>query len=102
MDEKQINELWIKGMKVNEIASVLGVNSSSLKNKITRLRKKDPRKWPRRNCYPTKLKRLFHVYECEDCAVVFAVEQAYEDQSEVCCPICWDDAALEDIGSGEM
>lgn len=44
---------------------------------------------------------LFHVYECQDCVVTFAVEQDYEDQSSVCCPICQCDD-LRDVASGEM
>lgn len=43
----------------------------------------------------------FHVYECDDCVVTFAVEQAYEDQSEVTCPICGEEN-LKDLCSGEM
>jgi predicted nucleic acid-binding Zn ribbon protein len=49
-----------------------------------------------------ELNQLFHVYECEDCSVTFAVEQAFEDQSEVKCPICLDDEWIRDVGSGEM
>lgn len=48
------------------------------------------------------LKQLFHVYECQDCVVTFAVEQAYEDHSVICCPICKTDNAIEDVFSGEI
>lgn len=48
------------------------------------------------------MKRPYHVYECEDCCLVFAVEQAFENQSDVCCPVCLDDIELKTIGSGEM
>lgn len=34
---------------------------------------------------------LYHFYECEDCCVSFAVEQALEDQSEIRCPNCLSD-----------
>lgn len=44
----------------------------------------------------------FHVYECEQCVVTFAVEQAYEDQSEVKCPICSEDEWIRDVTSSEM
>lgn len=33
------------------------------------------------------IKVLVHRYECPDCVVHFAIEQAYEDQSAVKCPI---------------
>lgn len=45
---------------------------------------------------------LFHVYECEDCIVTFAVEQAYEDHSDVRCPICKTDNNISDVGSGPI
>ncbi|MFC4768721.1 hypothetical protein [Effusibacillus consociatus] len=48
------------------------------------------------------MKRSYHIYECEDCCVTFAVEQAYEDQSAVCCPVCLDDDYLATVGHGEM
>ncbi|MDW7673205.1 MAG: hypothetical protein SCK28_01590 [Bacillota bacterium] len=41
----------------------------------------------------------YHVYYCSDCNVKFAVDQAFEDQSDVLCPLCSDDDALE--GAGE-
>jgi hypothetical protein len=44
----------------------------------------------------------FHVYECQDCTVVFAVEDSDEiDHSQTCCPICTGED-LEDKGHGEM
>ncbi|MCM3763480.1 hypothetical protein [Neobacillus niacini] len=47
------------------------------------------------------MKQLYHVYECQDCVLSFAVEQAFEDQSEICCPNCGDED-IRDVGSGEM
>jgi predicted nucleic acid-binding Zn ribbon protein len=44
----------------------------------------------------------FHVYECEQCVVTVAVEQVFEDQSEVKCPICSEDEWIRDVASGEM
>lgn len=41
-----------------------------------------------------------HHYECESCLVFFAVEQAYEDQELVNCPICGTDDHLKDVGAG--
>jgi hypothetical protein len=46
--------------------------------------------------------QLFHIYECEDCVVTFAVEQDFEDQSVVCCPICHVYENIRDVASGEM
>jgi putative FmdB family regulatory protein len=48
------------------------------------------------------LKQLFHVYECNDCVVSFAVEQAFEEQDLVKCPICGEDESLRDVAAGEM
>lgn len=48
-----------------------------------------------------QIKQLFHVYECQDCVVTFAVEQVCDDQSDVCCPICSSDN-VRDVDSGEM
>ena len=42
----------------------------------------------------------YHIYECTDCIVNFGVEQAFEDQSEVKCPVCLSDDHLIDVGSG--
>ena len=47
-------------------------------------------------------KQLFHIYECEDCVVTFAVEQAFEDQSEISCPVCQQDEIIRDVTAGEM
>jgi len=43
----------------------------------------------------------FHVYECQDCVLTFAVEQAFEDQSCVKCPVCFGEDIC-DVASGEM
>ncbi|WP_066316847.1 hypothetical protein [Bacillus sp. FJAT-29814] len=47
------------------------------------------------------MKQLYHVYECQDCVLSFAVEQAFEDQSEICCPNCGNED-IRDVGPGEM
>lgn len=45
----------------------------------------------------------FHVYQCADCIVVFAVEDHEDlDHSEVVCPLCQTDDGLVEAGSGEM
>jgi predicted nucleic acid-binding Zn ribbon protein len=42
-----------------------------------------------------------HVYECEDCILVFAVEMAFEDQSVICCPSCGTEE-INDVADGEL
>lgn len=56
----------------------------------------------RRNQETDGYNHHFHVYECEPCILTFAVEQAWEDQEEVVCPVCCSDEHLKDITSGEM
>ncbi|MGD6993958.1 hypothetical protein [Sutcliffiella horikoshii] len=48
------------------------------------------------------MKQLFHVYECENCVITFAVEQGLEDQTVVCCPVCLMQEEIRDVVSGEM
>lgn len=43
-----------------------------------------------------------HVYECEDCIFTFAVEQAWEEQELVSCPVCHCEDTIRDVGPGEM
>lgn len=42
-----------------------------------------------------------HVYECEECVLLFAVEQAFEDQSNICCPNCGEEN-ITDVAAGEI
>ncbi|GAA4703729.1 hypothetical protein RI662_10535 [Brevibacillus agri] len=42
----------------------------------------------------------YHVYECQDCCLGFAVE-ATADQSHIVCPDCQSDN-LRDVGTGTM
>lgn len=42
-----------------------------------------------------------HLYECEECVLLFAVEQALEDQSSICCPNCGEEN-LTDVAAGEV
>jgi len=46
--------------------------------------------------------QLFHVYECEHCVLTFAIEQAFENQSDICCPNCLEDEWIRDVGEGGM
>jgi predicted nucleic acid-binding Zn ribbon protein len=48
-----------------------------------------------------KLNIPVHVYECEECILVFAVEMAFEDQSEICCPNCGNED-INDVAAGEL
>ena len=88
------------GEKIAVIAYKFKVSESHIQQLISKQRKLDPGKWPSR----VKPKQVhdFHVYECEDCVLTFAVEQAFEDQCEVCCPVCWNGDAIRDVASGEM
>jgi predicted nucleic acid-binding Zn ribbon protein len=45
--------------------------------------------------------QLYHIYECEDCIVAFAVELAFEEQDLVKCPICSEEN-LRDVATGKM
>lgn len=45
---------------------------------------------------------LVHIYECEGCVVTFAVEQSFEEQDRVQCPVCCQDNLLRDVGEGEI
>lgn len=48
------------------------------------------------------MKRAYHIYNCEFCCLTFAVEQAFENQDEVMCPVCFTDDDLQTVGHGEM
>lgn len=43
---------------------------------------------------------LVHVYECEECTLTFMVEQAFEEQDLIHCPVCCMDDNLRDAGEG--
>jgi Zn finger protein HypA/HybF involved in hydrogenase expression len=47
--------------------------------------------------------QLFHIYECEDCVLTFAVEQAALKGQlfSICCPICQDEN-IRDVSSEEL
>jgi Zn finger protein HypA/HybF involved in hydrogenase expression len=50
-----------------------------------------------------KQSQLFHIYECEDCMVTFAVEQAaFEGELfSINCPVCQEEN-IRDVASGEL
>ena len=48
------------------------------------------------------MKHLFHVYDCQDCILTFAVEQTFEDLAEIGCPLCGNEDYLRDVASGDM
>lgn len=48
------------------------------------------------------MRRCYHIYGCESCDLIFAVEVAYEEQSAVVCPVCNLERGLAEIGYGEM
>ncbi|MBU8908546.1 hypothetical protein [Desertibacillus haloalkaliphilus] len=45
---------------------------------------------------------LVHVYECDECPLVFSVEQTLEDQSFIKCPECGSSDGLRDLGEGKV
>jgi predicted nucleic acid-binding Zn ribbon protein len=48
------------------------------------------------------VKALVHVYECEDCDVLFAVSQSFEEHHLLQCPVCKIDKAIRELPSGEL
>jgi putative FmdB family regulatory protein len=48
------------------------------------------------------MKVLVHVYECEDCDVLFAVSQSFEEHHLLKCPVCKTDKELRELPSGEL
>jgi putative FmdB family regulatory protein len=48
------------------------------------------------------MKILVHVYECEDCEVLFAVSQSFEEHHLLQCPVCKKDKAIRQFPSGEL
>lgn len=96
----EIHHHFVTGEKISVIAFKFGVSQGYIQQLISQQRKLHPEKWPSRKA--KNVKQLFHVYECEDCVLTFAVEQECDDQSDVCCPICWNGESISDISSGEM
>jgi predicted nucleic acid-binding Zn ribbon protein len=47
------------------------------------------------------IKIPIHRYECPNCVIHFMVEQAFEEQYEITCPVCHDED-IEDLGPGEV
>lgn len=43
--------------------------------------------------------REMYLYECTACVLVFGVETAFEEQSEIVCPYCESDEHIEDAGT---
>lgn len=44
------------------------------------------------------MEREMYLYECQDCVLTFGVETAYEDHSDVVCPVCQSDENVRDAG----
>jgi predicted nucleic acid-binding Zn ribbon protein len=42
--------------------------------------------------------REMYLYECTECCLVFGVETAFEDHSDIVCPNCQDGDYLQDAG----
>lgn len=107
VDKNRLHELFMSGMLMTEIGKELGMNSDYVQSIISKERKKNPAKWPKRRAQrPNADNQVIpsvnmHLYECTDCFCTFGVED-YEsiDQSVVICPICHTDESLEDKGYG--
>ncbi|UOE77165.1 FmdB family zinc ribbon protein [Parageobacillus thermoglucosidasius] len=52
------------------------------------------------SCFEAKI--LVHVYECQECDVIFAVSQSFEEQPLLQCPVCKTDKALHEVSAGEL
>ncbi|MEH7503259.1 hypothetical protein V7152_14820 [Neobacillus drentensis] len=88
------------GEKISVIAYKFGVSEGYIQQLISKQRQLNPEKWPSRN--KTKIIQLVHIYECEECVVSFTVEQAFEEQDLVRCPICTSDDSIRDVAAGEL
>jgi predicted nucleic acid-binding Zn ribbon protein len=48
------------------------------------------------------VKVLVHVYECEDCDVLFSISQSFEEHHLLQCPVCMTDKSIRELPSGEL
>lgn len=87
LSDRKLHELWIAGIGVKMISKEYGIAEGALYSRVSKLRKTQPLKWPKRK---TKMKVHYLIYECQDCILSFAVEKAFKDQDDVTCPICWE------------
>jgi hypothetical protein len=107
MNIEEIHSRFIAGQRLVDIALDLGLTRNIVEYQIKKHRKLDPDKWPKRwestssNSNKDAYIQSFHVYKCPDCILVFAVEEDYENQSDICCPVCWTEN-IKDLCSGGM
>ena len=98
-----IHELFVEGVPTHEIAAKVGLKHNALKMRISRYRKNDPQNWNYRNDYPQRtVTSIMKVYECEDCCLTFALESAYKEHSDACCPICWSNDHMRFVGDSQI
>ncbi|BDG33129.1 hypothetical protein PthBH41_28410 [Parageobacillus thermoglucosidasius] len=62
--------------------------------------KRQKGKLPKASCFEAKI--LVHVYECQECDVIFAVSQSFEEQPLLQCSVCKTDKALHEVSAGEL
>jgi hypothetical protein len=97
---EKLHYLFMAGEKISVIAYKFSVSEGYIQKLISKERQIDSEKWPSRS--KSKIIQLVHVYECEDCVVSFSIEQAYEDQDAVKCPICESADYIRDVAAGEL
>lgn len=106
VNKAQLHTLFLTGMPIKEIAKELGSKPGSIRTMIYHERLRNPYEWPLRVNYPDKPDApplMMHLYECQDCAIDFAVED-YEDadHSATVCPICHADKYVRSRGYGRL
>jgi transposase len=104
MDVKTtIHSMYTSGKSFDEIAVVVNLNRKTVKNKVSRYRAKEPDKWPKQRAYPKKSDVYeVEVFECEDCCLVFAMEEDEGLGAEAACPVCWETENIKMIGKSKM
>jgi putative FmdB family regulatory protein len=100
MNLDKIHQLFMAGDKLSVIAHKLEVTEGYIQKLISKQRQLYPEQWPVRT--KSKIVQPVHVYECEECVVTFAVEQAFEEQDLVKCPICSHEDSIRDVAAGEI
>ncbi|SFE11189.1 hypothetical protein SAMN04487969_101114 [Paenibacillus algorifonticola] len=106
VNKEELRKLFLEGLPLAEIAKKLGSTYGSIRTMIYHERQRKPHEWPLRINYPGKSAEpplMMHLYECQDCALDFAVED-YEDadHSATVCPICHSDEYLQERGYGQF
>ncbi|MFD1954276.1 hypothetical protein ACFSL6_08825 [Paenibacillus thailandensis] len=100
VDREQLHKLFLSGKPLAEIAKELGSTHGAIRTLIYQERLRNPLDWPHRVNYPGKSAEqplMMHLYECDECAITFAVEDYEEvDHSATACPICGGEESVKD------